>query len=109
MKLLALVAVLMPAGVTMMMSTAPAALGGAVAMMRVSETTVNDVAATAPKRTADAPEKSAPSIVTVVPPPSRRGLVLIDPAYEDKRGRCEGFAGYMACGIVLEARVENCV
>ena len=50
------------------MSTVPAAFGGDVAMIDESERTVNVDAATAPNRTADAPEKSEPVIVTTVPP-----------------------------------------
>ena len=60
-----LVKLLAPVTVT---STVPAAPAGAVAVIDVEVTTVNDVAAVAPNLTAVTPVKSAPVIVTLVPP-----------------------------------------
>ena len=52
------------------MATAPAACGGATAVMLVGELTVNDVAATPPNVTAVAPVNAVPVMVTEVPPES---------------------------------------
>ena len=46
----------------------PTVPAGAVAVIEVSELTVNEVAAVPPKLTAVAPVKFAPVIVTTVPP-----------------------------------------
>src|SRR5262249_45706229 len=58
-----------PLGVVTVISTTPAARGGAVARMVVAETTVKLVAAVVPKDTPLAPLKFVPVIVTTVPPP----------------------------------------
>jgi hypothetical protein len=50
-------------------STVPAASGGEMAVMLVSEFTVKLAAATVPKDTAVAPVKPLPLTVTLVPPP----------------------------------------
>jgi hypothetical protein len=50
-------------------STVPAACGGEVTVIDVSELTVKLVAGTLPKFTAVAPVKPVPVTVTVVPPP----------------------------------------
>ena len=49
-------------------STVPAASGGEVAVIEVSELTVKDAAGTPPNVTAKAPVKPLPLIVTEVPP-----------------------------------------
>ena len=50
------------------MSTVPAAWGGAVAVMAVSDPTVKLLAGTVPKKTAKAPVKALPVMATAVPP-----------------------------------------
>jgi len=62
------VSVAVPAGVVTATSTAPAACTGVVAVIRVAEFTVNDVAAVPPNVTPVAPVKFVPVIVTAVPP-----------------------------------------
>jgi hypothetical protein len=57
-----------PLGVVTVTATMPAASGGDVAVMDVSEFTVKLAAATAPKYTLPAPVKALPVIVTEVPP-----------------------------------------
>jgi hypothetical protein len=57
-----------PALVTTVMSTVPAASGGDVAMICVSDSTVNAAAAVLPKFTPAAPVKLLPVIVTMTPP-----------------------------------------
>jgi hypothetical protein len=57
-----------PATVVTVTSTVAAACGGATAVSCVSLFTVNDVAAYAPKLTADAPVKPLPVTITTVPP-----------------------------------------
>ncbi len=56
-----------PAGVVTVTSTVPAP-AGEVAVIWVSELTVNEVAAVAPNATAVAPVNPVPVIVTEVPP-----------------------------------------
>jgi hypothetical protein len=63
----ALVALVPPIEVTVT-STVAAACAGDVALIDVSEFTVNDAAAVPPKLTADAPVNPVPVIVTEVPP-----------------------------------------
>ena len=63
----ALVALVPPTVVTVI-STVPAVEGGDVAVIDPSEFTVNEVAATPPKSTAEAPVNPVPVIVTDVPP-----------------------------------------
>ncbi|KJS62749.1 hypothetical protein VM95_07185 [Streptomyces rubellomurinus] len=64
-------AVAAPAGVVTVTSTFPAAFAaGAVAVIRVSLSTVNPVAGTEPKATAVAPVRWVPVRVTVAPPAS---------------------------------------
>ena len=58
----------MPPGVTTSTATAPAAFTGVTAVIDVALFTVKLVALVLPKRTAVAPVKSVPVIVTVVPP-----------------------------------------
>ncbi len=58
----------MPAALATVTSTVPAAAAAVVAVIDVSELTVNDDAAVAPKLTADALVKSLPVMVTTVPP-----------------------------------------
>jgi len=58
-----------PSKVTIVISTNPAAAGGAVATIVWSETTVKALAGTAPKSTPCAPVNPLPDIVTSVPPP----------------------------------------
>ncbi len=57
-----------PPAVVTVMSTVPAALGGEVAVIWLSESTVKVVAAVVPKSTAVAVVKPVPVMVTVVPP-----------------------------------------
>ena len=57
-----------PPAVVTVMSTAPSACGGAMAVIEVTEFTVNDDAAVPPNETAVAPVKFVPVIVTLVPP-----------------------------------------
>ncbi len=57
------------AGVVTVMSTEPTTPAGAVAVISVAESTVNDVAGVEPKSTADAPPKFVP-VMTAVPPPA---------------------------------------
>jgi hypothetical protein len=58
-----------PPGVVTVTSTAPAdAAAGAVAVIDVSEFTVNELTAVAPNATALAPARLLPLIVTDVPP-----------------------------------------
>jgi hypothetical protein len=57
-----------PAVVVTMMSTIPAAFGGAVALIEMAEVTVKAVAGTVPNETPLAPVKFVPVIVTTVPP-----------------------------------------
>ena len=57
-----------PPGPVTVMSTVPAGLAGEVAVICVSESTVNEAAGVAPKVTAVAPVKSAPVMTTEVPP-----------------------------------------
>jgi hypothetical protein len=57
-----------PPAVVTRMSTVPADLGGAVAMIFVALSTVNAVAAAEPKSTAVAAVKPVPSMETLVPP-----------------------------------------
>ena len=57
-----------PLTVVTVTSTAPAVPGGEAAVICVSESTVNDVAAVEPKCTAVAPVNPEPVSVTVVPP-----------------------------------------
>jgi hypothetical protein len=52
----------------MVMSTVPAASAGDVALMEVSDTTVNEMAAVLPKLTAVAPVKLLPVMLTTVFP-----------------------------------------
>ncbi len=59
---------LVPPGVVTVMSTVPAVPAGAVAVIWVALSRVNDLAALAPKSTAVAPVKSLPDITTEVPP-----------------------------------------
>jgi hypothetical protein len=59
-----------PPGVVTVTSTVPAEPAGEVAVMLVSLTTVNEVAAVLPKLTAVAPVNPLPVIVTDVPPAS---------------------------------------
>ena len=59
---------LVPAGVVTVTSTAPTAWGAVVAVIVVGLTTVKSAAGVAPNRTAVAPVKDEPMIVTVVPP-----------------------------------------
>ncbi len=62
---------MVPPGVVTVISTGPAALAaGAVAVIRPSPTTVNEVAGAEPKFTAVAPFRSLPVRVTTVPPAS---------------------------------------
>ena len=62
------VAAEVPAGVVTVMSTVPVP-GGLVAVTWVPESTVNVVAAAAPKRTPVAPVNLLPVMTTRVPPP----------------------------------------
>jgi len=78
---------LVPLGVVTVTCTVPVP-SGVVAVIWVSETTVNDGAGVAPKRTAVAPVKPVPVIVTVVPPPE-------DP----EAGETERTAGVAAAGV----------
>ncbi len=57
----------MPFGVVTVTSTVPVP-AGEVAVICVALTTVNEPAAVLPNRTAVAPEKFAPVMVTLVPP-----------------------------------------
>jgi hypothetical protein len=57
-----------PLAVVTVMSQAPPACTGAIAVIDVMELTVNDAAATPPKATPVAPVKFVPVIVTLVPP-----------------------------------------
>jgi hypothetical protein len=57
-----------PPAVVTVTSTVPAEPAGAVALMRVALTTVNEVAALLPKLTAVAPVNAVPVTVTTVPP-----------------------------------------
>ncbi len=57
-----------PPGVVTVTSTVPAKCAGVTAVIKVSELTANEAAATAPNETAVAPVNPAPLIVTVVPP-----------------------------------------
>jgi hypothetical protein len=66
-KLSALLAVLVPAGVVTVTSTVPALSGGDVAVICVALLMLN-AASAAPKCTAVAPEKLMPDTVTLVPP-----------------------------------------
>jgi hypothetical protein len=59
-----------PPGVVTVTSTVPAEPAGAVAVMLVALTTVNEVAAVLPKLTAVAPVNPLPVMVTAVPPAS---------------------------------------
>ncbi len=58
-----------PAGVTTVMSTVPAASAGATAVIDVALLTTTPVPAVPPKLTAVAPVKLVPVSVTDVPPP----------------------------------------
>jgi hypothetical protein len=55
-------------GVVTVTSTVPAALAGSMAEIDVELFTVNAVAATSPKLTAETPEKFVPEMVTETPP-----------------------------------------
>jgi hypothetical protein len=66
-----------PPGVVTVTSTVPADPAGAVAVIDVSEMTVNVVAGLFPKLTAVAPVKLVPVIVTIVPP-------AVDPLVGDR-------------------------
>jgi hypothetical protein len=57
-----------PLWVVTVMSTVPATAAGAIAMMEVSEITLNVTAAVPPNETPVAPVKALPMIVTLVPP-----------------------------------------
>ncbi len=59
---------LVPPGVVMVMSAAPAPPAGEVAVTEVALLTVKDVADVAPHFTAVAPVKCVPVMVTAVPP-----------------------------------------
>jgi hypothetical protein len=64
-----------PPALVTVMSTGPAVPAGDVAVMDVGESTMN-VAGAVPKRTAVAPVKAVPAIVTVAPPAVRPELGL---------------------------------
>ena len=57
-----------PAGVVTVTSTVPDAPAGLTAVISVSDTCVNDVAALPPNLTAVAPDNPQPVMITVVPP-----------------------------------------